>query len=320
MKKFLLAICLVIISGFGLIIYAPTMMIARSPITQLPSDFGLTYQDKVFRTNDGVDIAAWWVSVDQPNAAVIFVHGGQSNRSSPFAGHLALMKDLHNLGYATLAIDLRNHGESGTSPNGPMPKLGVEEWQDVSAAAAFLANQYPKIPIFAFGSSMGGATILHAAYNDGSIRAVATQDPVLDHRPAIRNFIHATTPGVPELVASAFLWSMETFHDVPLSAPLTFNIAAKAAERTPIFIIQNEADPIVDKASALKLANQAPSVELWLTPAPVEDHPVMRSSGPWGTHVRSYTLYREEFVSRLDAFFDKAISEFQKEIKDEQSR
>jgi len=315
-KKLILAAGVLVLIAFGVVIYAPGLMIARSPITLTPQDVDLSYEETTLQTNDGVDIAAWWIPTDEPKAAVIFVHGGQSNRSAKFSGHLSLMRDLHQLDYATMAIDLRNHGASGESPNGPMPKLGLEEWQDVAAASAYITRRHRNLPVFAFGSSMGGATVLHAAYNDGSIRAVAVQDPVLLHRPVIRNFMHASNPGMPEPVISTFLWSMETFYSVPLTTPLTLDIAIKAAQRTPILVIQNDADPIVDKSGAIELAERAPKSELWLTSAPPKDHPVLQSSGPWGSHVRSYTLYKEEFVERLDRFYTKAITSASREFQE----
>ena len=51
------------------------------------------------------------------------------------------------------------------------------------------------------------------------------------------------------------------------------------------------------------LADAAGEAEVWVTPAPLPEHPLYASAGPWGTHSRSSVLYPAEYAERVGTFF-----------------
>lgn len=92
---------------------------------------------------------------DRPVAAVLLVHGGRQDRSE----WAPLLPELHARGWATLAIDLRGHGQTGGE---------IADWgaffndpdgvpHDVEAAMGYLAEQAGVDPkrIAVVGSSVG---------------------------------------------------------------------------------------------------------------------------------------------------------------------
>src|SRR5262249_1935596 len=135
----------------------------RLPIIRTPGDYGVAFETVEFRPPDeAITLRAWWMPVAQPKAAIILVHGGgDDNRSLPYAGGLELARDLVERGYAILAVDLRNYGESDPAPEGVT--FGDAESNDVIGAMNYLAQRAPALRYGAIGFSMGGEAVLYAA-------------------------------------------------------------------------------------------------------------------------------------------------------------
>ena len=119
-----------------------------------------------------VGIGGWWIpAADRPDApAVIAVHGYTSCRRDERVLLAAGM--LHRHGFAVLAIDLRNHGESGR-PTGRHTG-GVRESADVLGAWDWLVagGQRPAERVGLFGISLGAASVLIAAGDEPRVAAV----------------------------------------------------------------------------------------------------------------------------------------------------
>lgn len=66
------------------------------------------FEEVSLRTEDGVDLAAWYTPPEN-GAAIVLVHGATSSREA-IRGYAEMLKQN---GYGVLAFDLRGHGESG---------------------------------------------------------------------------------------------------------------------------------------------------------------------------------------------------------------
>jgi uncharacterized protein len=126
---------------------------------------GLTPERLVLTTQDGLDIVAYEVYVENPKAVVIFLSGIHNPSVTAFFGHARMLLDE---GYASILLEMRAHGES----EGERIGLGFEEVLDVEAAVDHLRADpaYADVPIVLFGLSLGGATAINAT---GAIPEVA---------------------------------------------------------------------------------------------------------------------------------------------------
>lgn len=100
----------------------------------------------------GGHVAGWLAQGVPHQGAVLLLHGVRGNRSDMLGRALFLSK----LGYTVLLIDLPSHGES----SGRRITFGAHEKDGVSAALAFLAQQFPGERIGVIGVSLGAASLV----------------------------------------------------------------------------------------------------------------------------------------------------------------
>ena len=121
-------------------------------------------------TSDGVPIKGDYYRPAAENApGVVLVHGSDRERSA----WQLFARQLMEQGFATLAIDLRGHGESGGEAG------DVNTTEDVLAAVDFLRAQAEVDPenIVLIGGNDGSWWALDAASKQPDIRAVALLTP-----------------------------------------------------------------------------------------------------------------------------------------------
>ncbi len=279
---------------------------AHPPLTQTPADYGLRYDAVTFAPPDRpITLRGWWMPVANARAAVILVHGGgDDNRSQPFQNGLALARDLAARGFGVLAFDLRNYGESDTTPEGVT--FGDLEAYDVVGAVDLLARIAPGLPVVGLGCSMGGATLVQAAARDARLRVLVTDSVFADAWDVAPSFVRASS-NLPELLVGPVLWSAAHVHGVGLDRGNTIDAARRVTPR-PVLLIHNEADPIAAPTESWTLASVMPRSETWITPAPPVDHPLRWQNGRWGTHCQSYKLDPDGYVTQVTAFLTRGLA------------
>ena len=109
------------------------------------------------------------IASGERRAAFLVLHGFGSNKSS--ANVLQASKFLNDLGYVTLAFDMRGCGESEGEPG---RVICLEQVEDTRNALSFLARQgcVDAQRIGVIGSSFGGAVSVYAGGVDQRIAAV----------------------------------------------------------------------------------------------------------------------------------------------------
>jgi len=120
-----------------------------------PENFGRAFTPVSFRAIDGPLIRGWWMDGDPSLPPIIYAHGLFRNRQEL----LERACRLNELGYPSLLIDLRSHGESEAAPI----SLGFQERQDVLGARQFLRHRQNASQCVYFGVSMGAVACLMAA-------------------------------------------------------------------------------------------------------------------------------------------------------------
>jgi alpha-beta hydrolase superfamily lysophospholipase len=115
------------------------------------------YRTVTFRNEQGQRLEAWDCPPDAgtgpPRGTVVLFHGHASAKSKV----LTELAYFRALGYRTLAVDFRAHGNS----EGHVCTIGYHEVGDVRAAYQY-ARQAGERPVILWGVSMGAATILKA--------------------------------------------------------------------------------------------------------------------------------------------------------------
>lgn len=277
-----------------------------------PQTVGVAFEEVSFETADGVRIDGWWMDDRTPagidpftgepletEAVLVFVHGASANRADPWVGALDRFRHLTGFSHHVLAIDLRNSGTSGAWQDGRLG-MGAAEAADVIAAVDYAEARAPGLPVIAFGASMGGAAVLHAAARDARIRGLVLLDPVLDGRETLVNGAEAVA-GLPRPVAALAAWAADTLHGAALTGPSALDLAI--AEDRPLLVIQDARDPINRRIHAETLAAANRNVDLWIAPHPDDPaHPHLAGAGPWGTHVAAFKLHEAEAEAVLEAF------------------
>lgn len=305
-KKMLLGLLALLLSFLLLLtLYLPLELLKvnnRQP-EQTPADVQLAFEDIHFQPKDeAIDIHSWWIPATNPKAVILMVHGANGSKEGGFSGSLSLYRDLNQRGYSILAPDLRNHGTSGRSQSGVL-NMGYSEQWDVVAGLDFIETRNSsKLPVFAFGLSMGGATVIYASDTDSRIQATALFDPMLKLDSTMYAGIKIET-GLSQWLAAPVIWGAKQVHH--LSPHNAYDTALTLKQ--PLLLLQDIGDPVTQAPFAQALKKERPATEYVSFKDPVVDHPVHHRSEGWGTHVAAYLLQPKIFVEALDAFYSKNI-------------
>lgn len=235
----------------------------RIRVKTTPELFGFVDWELVkLETADAIPIEGWFFppGAAQDGATVLLLHGLGGNR----VHMMGPARFLHQAGYGVLAIDLRNHGNSG----GELSTFGHDEVNDVKAALAFLQQQPAINPdkIAVYGHSLGGATAILAASELHELKAVIVMSTFADIEFNAAQIAEALTGSSSDLMPDAMVWWGERQAGVPFAALDPQSAVAGIAPR-PILIIHGEADGFIvpENADRLYKAAQAPK-ELLLIP------------------------------------------------------
>lgn len=136
-----------------------------------------------FKTEDGWKIAASWKAPSKNKPVAVLIHGVGSARGEWDA--FSFTKKLHAMGWGTLAIDLRGHGESLEGPQGKAdfktfssPAHWNNARKDLQAALAFLNQKKIETSRIGFiGASIGANLAGQEAYSQSAMRWVVLLSP-----------------------------------------------------------------------------------------------------------------------------------------------
>jgi pimeloyl-ACP methyl ester carboxylesterase len=172
----------------------------RQRLWASPSDLGMPFEEVQFPARDGLRLSGWFIptgesaaetefETDSAAPTLIFVHSWPWNRlgtaaetvfndipgSSPIQ-LIHLAQSLQRRGYNILMFDLRNHGQSATSP--PVT-FGLREADDLLGALDFLIRRedvdQQRIGVISF--AMGANATIFALPRTDALRAVVAVQP-----------------------------------------------------------------------------------------------------------------------------------------------
>jgi len=107
-------------------------------------------------SRDGLSLTAELLEAENPVGLIVAVHGFRSWPAREFA---KVAQHLYEEGYTVLYPYMRAHRKS----EGKYITFGVKERYDIAAWAKLLSDRRPDLPLFLYGQSMGGATVIMAS-------------------------------------------------------------------------------------------------------------------------------------------------------------
>lgn len=132
---------------------------------QQPENMGLKAERITLKTDDGEQLACWFLHSKVPaRARILFLHGNGENIST----HINSVAWLTLEGYEVFLMEYRGYGSSTGSPT-------LETTiNDIALAHQWLSAQKPDRPLFIFGQSMGGAlAIAYTANADKNLDTIS---------------------------------------------------------------------------------------------------------------------------------------------------
>jgi len=243
---------------FGNMIANMMIKPGSSPVFDIPSDYGLDYEDVTFKAKDGVELSGWLIK-GSSNKIVIQSHFGvQCSRSGFTPKNKGLIKaygeDIHFLnqakylveaGYSVLMYDFRNHGNSAKGKI-PWVTWGKEEAKDVVAAVDFISNHstYKDASIGLLSICMGaGSSTVAYGLNDGlknyeNVKAMIAVQPL-----TYEKFVKAF--GIPNFMLKSGNKEIKKRTNINfMESSFVPNVKDISV---PTLVIQNENDPMTDK-------------------------------------------------------------------------
>lgn len=253
--------------------------------TATPADYGLHYEPVEFLSTDGILLRGWFIPGGP--ATIILTHGHAGNKGS-MLGHAQYLQQ--EGGYSVLLFDFRACGES----EGTDATLGYREREDVLGAIAYLKTRQDIDPerIGGLGASMGAATLLLLGEEAHAFRALVADSSFASGDSLVARFDRwFRLPSI--FFAVSVPWAIERLVGLRPS-----DIAPKRTvgeiSPTPVFLIHGELDTGIPAEDAYTLYDAAGAPkELW----------VISEAG----HSGGYGLLREEYQSRILAFFERYL-------------
>jgi uncharacterized protein len=219
---------------------------------------GLDPARLVLTTQDGLDIVAYEVYVENPKAVVIFLSGIHNPSVTAFFGHARMLLDE---GYASILLEMRAHGES----DGDVIALGFKEHRDTRAVVDYIRadSRYAETPIIVYGLSMGGAVAINSIGQIPDIDALislsaysAWDDLFLDNMGASGLVAAVQRPFVRFYTGIKYGWANRSINPK--------DEIQKLGDR-PAFLIHSRGDTQVPYANFERLVAHAPAhVETWV--------------------------------------------------------
>jgi len=167
---------LVILGYMGWSTYSENMQVNPS-CDSMPGNASFTSR------SDNLAIAARHTLINEANKTILLVHGLDNCKDDPRL--VATESSYQSMGYSTLAIDMRSHGQS--EDGGQLHGFGSLRANDVLGAFDWLIVQgVADKDIVLHGQSLGGSAALFAALREPRIARVVAEGPILNFDETLR--------------------------------------------------------------------------------------------------------------------------------------
>lgn len=224
----------------------------RKGVSSDPRALGLPVEIVEFRSaEDRLRLRGWLLPVKGDTGSgkarlIIMVHGRNGVRDDPGIGILPIATALVEAGYSVLMFDLRGHGES----EGDRFSLGWYERRDLKGALDWAqARGFSQIGVYGF--SMGAATAILTAAEDGRIAAVVEDSGYAD----LQRLLAVEIPkrsGLPGFYTPGVLLMVRALYGADAGAIHPGRAIGRLGDR-PVLILHCQDDQLVPVVNAEQL-------------------------------------------------------------------
>lgn len=297
-----LGIIVALIAVISWTMVSQAVVAEREPVGITPMDYGMAYEDIAFSPrmpeeraeDEPITLRGWWIprlaQSDGPGAAIVVVHGLDSNRTRDPDVYMPLIRDLRDAGFSLALFDLRAHGES----DGEVMSAGYYERYDVLGAMDVAESTYGipagRIGVLAF--SMGGAASLLAATEEPRLRAM-----VIDSSFANINDLFAVEVGDRTPLPAWTLGVLQPGMEIVGRVRYGFRLSALKPEEFvneldfPILFVHSEDDDRIPVEHSERIVAAA-------------THPLTRLlTFPSGGHSMVFSEHPEEYLDVVTEYF-----------------
>jgi fermentation-respiration switch protein FrsA (DUF1100 family) len=243
--------------GVGLFVADRLSAPSHQPQELTPTDVGLDYREVSFKSTDGLELAAWWVSGNDPSRAVVLVSGIEGDKSDR---HIVKTASVYaGAGYAVLMIDLRAQGRS----EGERVTMGYKEVRDVRGALSWLNERgFAPSDVVLHGFSLGGATVLRAAPHSG-VAAVVEESAYADLPLILRQQLPKAS-GLPSFFTPGIFLMGKLFLGIdPWAVRPEEDARGLCEEGVRLLIIHSTDDEAVPFEHAERIRKACPKAAFW---------------------------------------------------------
>lgn len=265
-------------------VFAVAVMPGRAHSPATPKTLGHEYERVTLTTDDGLELAGWFVPSTRTAAAVVVGHG------YPFDKGNILPATAFLLGrYNCLYFDFRAFGES----QGRFTTFGCDERQDVDAAMAYLRTRPEVDPerIGQYGFSLSAAVFIQAHHP--AVKALVADSPFLD----LETMLQDAYRWAPGPLKWPFVQLTKFYGRIFLNRRIGDASAFKEAARLrcPVLFIHGEDDRQIPAWHSRKLYEACPAAakEYWLVPG--------------ADHGEAMSAQRTAYQERVLGFFQRHL-------------
>jgi fermentation-respiration switch protein FrsA (DUF1100 family) len=242
-----------------------------------------------FTSLGGHPLEGWFVPAPDPAQApwptvlLAYGYGGYKEQMASYA------RMLRRGGFATFTFDMEGSGRRRGRP----VTMGAREKLDFMGAASYVRSR-PDVDgarLGALGVSMGAATVLLAAVEDPTIKAIVSDSSYADLRDMIKPGLQAFVGHASLVIAPLIVRYAEAMIGTRAADIVPARAAARLGDRA-LFVIHGADDGLVAPYSAeqLYVAASGPK-EKWVIPA------CQHADGP--------NVVEEEYGRRVNEFFGR---------------
>ena len=278
----LILILIILLGSLSLSFYFTHRYYLKDPSS--PAEVGLTYEEVIFKSTDGLILGGWWIPARGSDKVVIQLHGHAGSMDPD----IQYLPTLHQHGCNVLMFDFRGHGRS----EGYTGTIGYLERRDVLGAIEFVKQKsFKKIALLGF--SMGGVLAILTGAVSPDVKVVISDSAPVHLTTALREWI--VELGIPRIAAIAIAWLIVAATSLRLWVNLfdydTVRWVGEIAPR-PLYLMHGGADQYVPDFNELVKA-AGPLAEVWDVP----------NIG----HTQVINERHEEYLHRLAEFLDKNL-------------